>query len=152
MAAPAIQHRVVRRDRQAARERLNGFAELAGARLGDAELNDPLYAAGIGGEGALGAGNRARVALRAVFDAGGRAVLDRLPARGHRGGHCGRHQPVDRARLPAHRAWRPGAVGYFRYRPTKSSTFFRSTRNTPPVPAQLPLSPNEVTAPITLLE
>src|SRR5207249_7087354 len=71
MAAPAIQHRVVRRDRQAARERLDGFAELAGAGLGDAELNDPLYALGIGGEGALGAGHRARVAPRGVFDGRG---------------------------------------------------------------------------------
>src|SRR2546427_6902045 len=97
MAAPAIQHRVVRRDRQAARERLDGFAELAGAGLGDAQLNDPLYALGIGGEGALGAGNRARVALRAVLDTCGRAVLDRLPARVRGGGHGGRHQPVDRA-------------------------------------------------------
>src|SRR5204863_1406012 len=76
MAAPAIQHRVGRRDRQSARERLDGFAELARARLGDAQLNDPLHAAGIDGEGALGAGDRARVALRAVFDACSRAVLD----------------------------------------------------------------------------
>src|SRR5213596_1526581 len=141
MAAPAIQHRVVRRDRQAARERLDGFPELAGAGLGDAELNDPLYALGIGGEGALGAGNRARVALRAVLDAYSRAVLDRLPARGRGGGHCGRHQPVDRAYLAAHRVQLRRELGYLRYCPTKSSTFFRSRRNTPPVPAQLPLSP-----------
>src|SRR5207244_13048633 len=120
--------------------------------LGDAQLKDPLQAAGMDGEGGLGTGDRARVALRAVFDACDRAVLDRLPAGGRGGGHCGRHQPVDRAYLAAHRAQLGGELGYFRYCPTKSSTFFRSMRNTPPVPAQLPLSPNEVTPAITLLE
>src|SRR6266542_5543776 len=79
MAAPAIQHGIVRGDRQPARERRDGFAVLAHAGLRDAELDDPLHIAGIGGEGALGAGNRTRVALRAVFNTGGRAVLDRLP-------------------------------------------------------------------------
>jgi len=43
------------------------------------------------------------------------------------------------------------AWAYFRNCPTKSNTFFRSRRNTPPVPAQLPLRPNEVTPAITLL-
>ena len=87
MPTPAIQHRVVWRDRQSAREGFDGFAELARPGLGEAELNDPFHVAGIGGERALGAGNRARVALRAVLDACGRAVLDRLAAGGRGGGN-----------------------------------------------------------------
>src|SRR5207244_6790324 len=64
----------------------------------------------------------------------------------------GRHQPVDRGHLDDHRAQLRGERGYFRYCPTKSSTFVRSRRNTPPVPPHVPFSPNEVTPPITLLD
>src|SRR3989442_10981466 len=65
--------------------------------------------------------------------------------------HGGRHQPVDRAYLAAHRVQLRRALGYFRYCPTKSSTFSRSMRNTPPVPPHVPFNPNEVTPAITLL-
>jgi hypothetical protein len=85
MTTPAIQQGMVRRDRQSARERLDRFAILAHAGLGNAQLNDPLHVAWIGGEGALGACNRARVGLRAILDACGRAVLHRLAA----GRRCG---------------------------------------------------------------
>ena len=53
--------------------------------------------------------------------------------------------------------WAPDPRGpldeplYFTNCLTKSRTFCRSRRNTPPVPPQVPLSPNEVTAAITLL-
>src|SRR2546426_6441590 len=88
MSAPAIQHRIARRDRQAAGERLDRLAEPPRAGLREAELNDPRHVPWIRGEGALGAGNRAGVGLRAVLDAGGGAVLQRLAAGGG-GGGCG---------------------------------------------------------------
>ena len=69
MAAPAEQQRVVRRDREAPRERRDRFAILPHARLRDAERDDAVDVARISSERALGARDRAGVALRAVFHA-----------------------------------------------------------------------------------
>src|SRR5437763_14115121 len=63
-------------------------------------------------------------------------------------------QPARRPRpggLPKPAAACSQSAGYLRYCPTKSSTFCRSRRNTPPVPPHVPFSPNDVTPPITLL-
>ena len=82
MATPAVQHGIVGCDLQAAGECPDGFAVLPHPRLGDAELDDLLHVARIGGEGALGAGDGACIGLRAVLHARARAVLQRLAARG----------------------------------------------------------------------
>ena len=78
MPPPAIQQRIVRRYLEAAREGLDRFAILAHAGLRDAQRDDPIDIARIGGQRALGARNGTGIALRTVFDARGRAILDRL--------------------------------------------------------------------------
>ena len=69
MPAPAIEQRVVRRDLQTARERLDGFPILPHARLRDAERDDAVDVARVAGQGALGACDRPGVGLRAILDA-----------------------------------------------------------------------------------
>src|SRR5438034_11834395 len=58
MPAPPIQQRIVRRDLEAARERLDRLPILAHARLRDAQRDDPADVARTGGHRARGAYNR----------------------------------------------------------------------------------------------
>ena len=80
MPAPSQQQRVVRLDFEPSRERRNRFAELPGARLRDPEVDDPGNAARIGRERRLRFRDRFRIWKRAILDARGRPVLDRLRA------------------------------------------------------------------------
>src|SRR5882762_8606609 len=68
MPTPAIQQRVVRCDREPVREGRDRFLILAHARLGDAQCDDAIDVARIGGERALGPRNRAGVTLGAILD------------------------------------------------------------------------------------
>ncbi len=71
MPAPAIQQPVGRRDLEPARERGDRLAVLPDARLRHAQGDDAIDVSRVGGEHALGAGDRAGVALRTVLDTGG---------------------------------------------------------------------------------
>src|SRR5688572_22731 len=80
MPAPAVKHRAVGRDGDAAREGLDGFAELPHSGLGNAERDDAVDISRIGVERSLGACDGSGIGHRLVFDAGGRAVLNGLSA------------------------------------------------------------------------
>ena len=71
MPAPSQQQRVVRLDLEPPRERRNRFAELPGAGLRDAEVDDPGNVARIGFERRLGLRDRFRIRKRAILDARG---------------------------------------------------------------------------------
>src|SRR5689334_15605277 len=71
MPAPPIQQRVVRRDLEPACEGGDRLAVLPDARLGDAQGDDAINIPRLRGQRTLGAGDGARVALRAVLDARG---------------------------------------------------------------------------------
>jgi hypothetical protein len=78
MAAPPQQERIVWRNRETTRERLDRLTELPRVRLCGAEVDEPLNVPRIGGQRALGASDRAGVGLRSIFDAGGRSILNGL--------------------------------------------------------------------------
>ncbi len=78
MPAPPVEHRVVRRDGQPARERLDRLAELPRARLRDTEIDEALHVLRIGRERRLGTRDRSGVDLRPILDARGRPVLHGL--------------------------------------------------------------------------
>ena len=82
MTTPAVEHRIVRRDRETAGERLDRLAKLASAGLRDAELDESLDVAWISGQRPLRASDRAGIGLRPVLHTRRRLVLDRLGASG----------------------------------------------------------------------
>ena len=78
MAAPAVEHRLIRREGESPREGGDGLAELARARLRDAEIDDASDVARVDRERGFGPCDRTGVGLRPVLDASGRTVLHRL--------------------------------------------------------------------------
>jgi hypothetical protein len=78
MSPPAIEHRVVRRDGERARERLHRLAHLPSSRLCDAKRDEALDVPRLGRERLLRTTHRARINLRVIGHTRRRRVLHRL--------------------------------------------------------------------------
>ena len=96
MPPPAIEHRIIRSDRQRTREGLHGLTHLARAGLCDAQLNEALDVMRIVRKRAHRAGHRAGVNIGAIHNARRRPILHGLCS-GWRGNSDREHDEITQA-------------------------------------------------------